>query len=136
MGSLAVSVTVLFCLSILPSNSIARARSACPILSRFPLCKNYEILARTKDVNGCEQFECLACPLPRIGCDTNEKLLPTAVVGVDECPEFQCGRCDTLATAPRPKNCHVTKWKVEKDFNECISIICQDKDDNEKPIWN
>jgi len=129
MGSVPVFVTVLFCLSSLPW-----ASSSCPILSRFPTCKSHQILARTKDANGCEQFECLDCPLPRMGCPTNEEWLPTEQVGIDECPEFQCGRCHTVRTAPRPKNCSFSNLKLEKDFNGCWSFKC--KDEGKKPIWN
>ena len=44
---------------------LSTAAESCPILSRIPLCKADEIMARTKDSNGCDQFECLPCPLPR-----------------------------------------------------------------------
>jgi len=128
---------LLACLSVLLTlHSVVEG--VCPILSRFPICNNYEVMAKTKDAQGCDQFECLPCPLPRFGCYAPSKFEPIPnSADPGQCPQFECKTCYSLRNAPRPSNCHVTAWEVKKDANNCVTIVCKNEEEKEKPIvWS
>merc|ERR1712136_196552 len=135
MASLGAFLRLFIC-AVISWQMVAVTVATCPILSRFPICQNDEVMAKTKGPDGCDRFECLPCPLPRIGCFPPQKFVPIPnSADPGKCPQFECKSCFSLRSAPRPKNCPFHAWKLEKDANNCYNIICTAEE--EKPIiWS
>merc|ERR1712212_1374670 len=102
-----------------------QCKAPCPVISRFPICKETEVMKIVKDKNGCDEYQCVGCPIPRIGCAAPTKLVPIRGSAKEpgECPAFQCKLCHSLRTAPRPK-CSWIQWRVFRDWDNCYTIFC------------